>query len=43
MFKLTNTFKAFEDFGFHVVLLICVFIFFCSRCFRIPTESHNYW
>jgi len=31
MSKMTNALKAFLGFGFRV-LLICVFVFICSRC-----------
>ena len=34
MLKITNTLKAFVRFGFQTGLLICVFVFICSRVFN---------
>lgn len=39
MSEITNTLNAFVGFGFQVGLLICLFIFSCWQCYKIPTES----
>ena len=41
MLKVTNALKAFVSFGFQEGLLICVFIFICSRSVKMPTEANN--